>query len=329
MYLGRISRLGSISTSAAQTLVDQIFQTDFGRLPSAAGLTFWINALQSGQATTGNVEAQILASAAPADLAYYNAHHGTATAPPPAPAPAPAALPGPVQTPVEATTPPSPIPVSAPTPAPTPTYKNSSGQVMPGIDYTAQIKTFYTQVGMTPTPTEIDSWNSELNGSMSLTEVQSLIAGEAQGYYAGLINTANSTAGATPAQVAAATTAAAAAEANAGSYVSTNYSGAPVASAPTPTPTPAGTSMGPAPTPTPATATIASSVTATQSPSVMSTSTGGGYAPGTSSAAPGSYAPTAEPTAQTAPVPTPGTSSIVPLALGILAVGFLISKDKR
>lgn len=322
MRISGLSRLGAMSTTAAQALVTQIFQTDFGRTPGASGLAFWVNALQTGAATTANIESQILSSASAADLAYYDSHAGA----PPAPKAAP--LPTPVPTAAPA---PTPKAIAAPTPVAGPTYLNSQGQVMPGMDYTAQIKQFYTNVGMTATPTEIDSWNAELNGSMSLSEVQSLIAETAEGTYAGAINTANAAPGATAAQIAAAAQTASAAEINAAQYVSTDYTATPAATTATPTPasvTPAtqapAASIAPAPTPTPATATIASSVSATQSPSVMATPTP------TSSGTYAAYAPSATPIVQTVPAATPGTASILPLAIvGLIAAGLLLENRRK
>jgi hypothetical protein len=257
MYLGSIE----VTQAQAVSAVNAAFKSLFGRTPAPSGLNFWVNALVSGQVTLANLDTQMLATASSADLAYYNAHSGAAMAPAPLPTPTPPALP------VATSVVPVPAPIGVKTPAPAPgiapagTYKNSLGQTVQGTDYGAQIKQFYSQVGLpAPSGTAIDSWNDELNTGMNLTEVQSLIGENAEGIAAGAINAAN-TSGGTAAQVAAATAAGVAAQNQAAQYVSSTYSGAPVSA--TQTPVIATTKAGGVSLPT------ASGSSATSAPSVI------------------------------------------------------------
>ena len=113
------------------------------------------------------------------------------------------------------------------------TYPGPNGQPTPGTDYTAQITTFFAQVGETPSANDLLTWNEFANNGESLAEIQNLITGSAVTAAAGALNTAT-----TAAQV----TADMAQEANAQTFYSQsmNYNAPPVGvTVPTPTPAPA------------------------------------------------------------------------------------------
>lgn len=92
--MGKLARLGattaqSTSTAALTTQITDIYQTYFGRAPEAAGLAFWIQAVQSGNVADASLPLAIVQSAAAPDKAYFMTNfpnlvatvYGTSTTP--------------------------------------------------------------------------------------------------------------------------------------------------------------------------------------------------------------------------------------------------------
>ena len=63
-----VAAIAPIDASTCQQIVDYVFKTKFGRMPAAAGEAFWTSAVSTW------LMAQIIAGAAPADMAYMAAH---------------------------------------------------------------------------------------------------------------------------------------------------------------------------------------------------------------------------------------------------------------
>jgi len=67
-------KMGDTAIPNATQLAAQItgiFQQYFGRVPAAAGLQFWANAVNTGQVDDNNLPLAIVQSAAPADKAFF------------------------------------------------------------------------------------------------------------------------------------------------------------------------------------------------------------------------------------------------------------------